>query len=430
MNGPSRGSRQVAVVGGGVAGLTAAYILRQGSDVTLYEAQDRLGGHAHTHDVPCDNQVLAVDSGFIIHNERTYPMLCRLFGELGVRTRPSEVSMSVSCEGCGLSYAGARGPAGLIAQPARAFRASYLSMLAQVPAFYRRARDLLASYGRSRDATAMGPTLGQFLASGRYTAYFVQHFAVPLVSAVWSCGTAVVTEYPARYLFTFLAQHGMLHVRRSAGWRTVEGGSRTYVETLAGKLHAVRTSAPVRSVQRHGSGVAVRDQADTIREFDAVVIATHADQALCLLADPTRDQRAVLGAFTYSRNETVLHTDASFLPARRAVQASWNYVQPSCAPGHGPVRISYDLNRLQRLGATGPIVVTLNGDHGIRAERVLATMAYEHPIYTPTAVAAQTRLPALNDGVLAFAGAYHGWGFHEDGCRAGVAAARSLGAEW
>jgi predicted NAD/FAD-binding protein len=371
-----------------------------------------------------------VDSGFIVHNEHTYPMLCRLFCELGVRTRPSEMSMSVRCEGCGLTYAGARGLAGLVAQPTSVFQPSYLAMLAQIPVFYRHARGLLASTRHGHAAASPGPTLGQFLRTRRYSTYFVRHFAVPLVSAVWSCGPQVVTEYPARYLFAFLAQHGMLHVRRSVSWRTVEGGSRSYVEAVAKELHAVRTSAPVRSVRRHAHGAAIRDEADTVREFDAVIIATHADQALHLLAAPSSAQRAVLGAFAYSRNKTVLHTDGSVLPGRRAARASWNYVQPSCAPARGQMQISYDMNRLQRLGASAPVVVTLNGDERIRADRVLATMVYEHPIYTPGAVAAQAGLPSLNDCVLAFAGAYHGWGFHEDGCRSGVAAARSLGVTW
>jgi predicted NAD/FAD-binding protein len=430
MNHASLGQRQIAVVGAGVAGLTAAYLLQRGSDVTLYEAQDRLGGHAHTHDVAVPGHALAVDSGFIVYNERTYPMLCRLFRELCVRTRPSEMSMSVRCDGCGLAYAGARGVAGLIAQPTSLIRPSYLAMLAQIPAFYRQAQGLLASTTDGQDAASPGPTLGQFLAAGRYSTYFVRHFAVPLVSAVWSCGPELVTEYPARYLFTFLAQHGMLHVRRSVSWRTVEGGSRSYVEAVAKDLHAIRTSAPVRSVRRHGRGVAIRDESDTVREFDGVIIATHADQALRLLAVPDFAQRTILGAFCYSRNETVLHTDGSALPARRAARSSWNYVQPSCAPSRRPVQISYDMNRLQGLGAPSPVIVTLNGNGRIRADRVLATMVYEHPIYTRAAVAAQAGLPSLNDGVLAFAGSYHGWGFHEDGCRSGVAAARSLGATW
>jgi predicted NAD/FAD-binding protein len=422
--------RKIAVVGAGVAGLTAAYVLQRDADVTLYEALDRLGGHAHTHDLVTEGRALAVDSGFIVHNEHTYPMLCRLFAELGVRTRPTEMSMSVSCEGCGLSYSGTRGLRGVITRPASLFQQDYLAMLAQIPLFYRAARNLLARAGDGQADANPGPTLGEILAAGRYSPYFVQHFAIPLVSAVWSCGPQKVTEYPARYLFRFLAQHGMLHVRRSLRWRTVEGGSRSYVDAVAKELHVVRTSAPVRLVHRHAGGAAVRDEADAIREFDAVVLATHADQALRLLAAPGPAQRAVLGAFTYSRNQVVLHTDGSVLPRPRGARASWNYRQPSCTPARGPARISYDMNRLQGLGSSGPLIVTMNETERIMADRVLATMVYEHPIYTPEAVAAQAGLPSLNDGVLAFAGSYHGWGFHEDGCRSGVAAARSLGVAW
>jgi len=426
----SPGRRQVAVIGAGVAGLTAAYLLQRESDVTLYEAQDRLGGHAHTHDVIAGGRSLAVDSGFIVHNEREYPMLCRLFRELGVATMPSEMSMSVRCEGCGLAYAGGRGLAGIVASPSVGHRRSYLAMLAQVPLFYRHARELLADNANGAAAASPDLTLGEFLSAGRYSTYFVRHFAVPLVSAVWSCGPQAVTDYPALYLFTFLAQHGMLQVRRSASWRTVRGGSRCYVEAVAKELHAVRTSAPVRAVSRRARGAAIRDEADIIREFDAVVIAAHADQALQILDEPTVAQRTVLGAFRYSRNETVLHTDGSELPRRRGARASWNYVQTSCVQSCGRVHVSYDMNRLQRLGAADPLVVTLNGGQRIRPEQVLASMVYEHPIYTPAAVAAQAGLPALSDGVLAFAGAYHGWGFHEDGCRSGVAAAQSLGVTW
>jgi predicted NAD/FAD-binding protein len=420
MRGSNPERRRVAVVGAGVSGLTAAYILQRTSDVTLYEADDRLGGHAHTHDVEsASGRVLGVDSGFIVHNRRAYPHLLRLFAELGVATQEAEMSMSVRCEGCGLEYAGARGLAGLVVSPGTLAKPRYLAMLAQVPRFHRRAR-----------TTDPEPTLGRFLATGRYSPYFVQHFVIPLVSAVWSCGPHEVMEYPARYLFTFLAHHGYLSVTGSPTWRTVVGGSRRYVEAAAKNLHAVRTATPVRSVHRLARGAAVRDDADQLAEFDAVVIATHADQALRLLTDATVMERSTLGAFGYSSNATVLHTDDRILPRRRGAQASWNYLLPACAPPPGAVRVSYDLNRLQRLDAPERYVVTLNGDDRIRSERVLARMVYEHPIYTPTAIAAQRSLPRLNDGVTAFAGAYHGWGFHEDGCRSGVEAALSLDTPW
>jgi predicted NAD/FAD-binding protein len=411
--------RSVAVIGAGVSGLTSAYVLRNDWDVTLFEADARLGGHAHTHDLEDGARPVAVDSGFIVHNERTYPLLLRLFAELGVPTQATEMSMSVRCDGCGLEYAGAKGAEGLFAQRPSA---RYLATLAQVPLFHRRARALLAGDGN--------PTLGAFLARGHYTRHFVRHFVVPLVSAVWSCGPEVVADYPARYLFTFLAHHGMLSVTGSPTWRTVVGGSRTYVELLAKELTAIRAATPVRSVSRTATGISLRDEAGEAHDFDAVVVATHADQALELLADPTEAERATLGAFHYSRNETVLHTDTSVLPVTEEARASWNYRLPGCAPDSGPPRVTYDMNRLQRLDARRNYLVTLNAEGGVRDDTVLARMTYEHPVYTPESVAAQARLAGLNDGRTAFAGAYHGWGFHEDGCRSGVAAAESLGVTW
>jgi predicted NAD/FAD-binding protein len=418
--------RRVAVIGAGVSGLTAAFVLQRAADVTLFEADDRLGGHAHTHDVDsASGQALAVDSGFIVHNRRTYPSLLRLFAELGTATQETEMSMSVRCEGCGLEYAGAKGLAGLFVRPRSLASPRYLAMLSQVPRFHRAARGLVDA-----GPTDPEPTLGEFLRTGRYSSYFVQHFVVPIVSAVWSCGPHEAMLYPARYLFTFLNHHGSLTVSGSPTWRTVVGGSRRYVEAAAKNLHAVRTATPVRAVRRHPGGAAVHDDSDAVTEFDAVVIATHADQALRLLADPTAAESAVLGAFGYSRNETVLHTDEAILPRRSGAQASWNYLLPSCTPAAGTVRVSYDMNRLQRLDAPERFVVTLNGDDRIRPDRVRARMVYEHPVFTTEAVAAQRRLPDLHDGVTAYAGAYFGWGFHEDGCRSGVDAARSLGVDW
>ncbi|RQX02552.1 NAD(P)/FAD-dependent oxidoreductase [Micromonospora inaquosa] len=419
--------RRIAVVGAGVAGLTAAHLLQRVADVTLYEADDRLGGHAHTHDVPTADGVLPVDSGFIVHNERTYPLLGRLFAELGVATQPAAMSMSVRCNGCGLAYAGSRGPAGLLPRGDLASRGRYLTLLGQVPLFYRQARRLLSE---PPAPGAPEPTLGEFLAKGRYSRYFVDHFVAPLVAAVWSCGPQLATDYPARYLFAFLANHSMLQVSRSPGWRTVRGGSRAYVEAVAAKLRTVRTGAAVRAVHRHADGATVRDVTGAARDFDGVVIATHADQALRLLAPATRRERELLGTFAYARNEAVLHTDGSVLPGRADVQAAWNYTQPTCRPATGGVRISYCMNRLQSLPTATPVVVTLNAGDTVAPERVLARMEYEHPIYTRQAVEAQRGLPELNSGGVAFAGAYHGWGFHEDGCRSGVAAAAYWGAVW
>ncbi|MBN0043463.1 FAD-dependent oxidoreductase [Streptomyces actuosus] len=418
--------RRTAVLGAGVAGLTAAHLLARTRRVTLYEADDRLGGHAHTHELtsPRDGRTHRVDSGFIVHNRRTYPHLLRLFGELGVATQESEMSMSVRCEGCGLEYAGARGPAGLFAQPRSLLRGRYLRMLSEVPAFHRAARRLLAA--GADDAL----TLGGFLEREGFSAYFRAHFTTPLVSAVWSCDAATAQRYPAAYLFRFLDHHGLLSVSGSPVWRTVGGGSGTYVDRIAERIPDVRTATPVRAVRRHPDGADVTAEDGTTETYDSVVVAVHPDQALRLLADATPQEKEVLGAFRYSRNATLLHTDTRLLPRARGARASWNYLMPSCSADAGRVRVSYDMNRLQRLDAAETFVVTLGGEDRVRPDRVLARTVYEHPGHTPESVAAQRRLPALNSPVCAFAGAYHGWGFHEDGCRSGAEAAAALGAPW
>jgi len=416
------GRPRIAVVGAGVAGLTAAYLLRQRYDVTLYEADDRLGGHAHTHDV-CDSagNDIRVDTGFIVHNDRTYPYLTRLFDELDIATADTEMSMSVRCHGCGLEYAGAKRLGGVFARPTSALRPRFLHTLTQIPRFHRAARALLAD-PRAGD----GPTLGAFLSAGRFSSHFVHHFAYPLVSAVWSCGPELAADYPARYLFRFLDHHGMLSVSGSPQWRTVVGGSRTYVERAAKELAAVRTSTPVRALRRTDGGVSVRDADDQIEHFDGAVVATHPDQALRLLESPTGTERELLGAFRYSVNPTVLHTDSAVLPRAPRARASWNYTLPSCTPEPGAVRVSYDLTRLQHLSTPDTFIASLNTGE-VDPDRIVRDMTYEHPIFTPESVAVQDRMPELNAGAIAFAGAYQGWGFHEDGCRSGVEAARHFG---
>jgi uncharacterized protein len=420
-------SRRIAVIGGGVSGLTAGYLLARDNEVTVFEAEGRLGGHAHTHRLARpDGTELAVDSGFIVCNERTYPLLTRLFGELGVTTQDAEMSMSVRCAGCGLEYAGQRGLGGLLAGVRRG-RGRYLRMLAEILRFHREASRLIAG---GHPARAADLTLGQFLAAGGYSGYFAGHFALPFVSAVWSCPPGTALDYPAGYLFRFLANHGLLSVTGSPQWRTVTGGSRSYVDLIAKQLTAVRTGTAVRSVHRHQGGVEVTAGLGGPRRFDAVVIATHPDQALRLLADPTPAERRVLGAFQYTRNAAVLHTDASVLPASPRARASWNYHLTACDAAAAQVQVSYHMNRLQRLPPGPDYLVTLNSAGSIDPRGVLAEMDYAHPVYTRASVAAQRELPRLNDGVTAYAGAYHGWGFHEDGCRSGVAAAASLGSRW
>ena len=430
--------RRVAVIGSGVAGLTAAYVLNRRDNVTLFEADSRLGGHAHTHDVPqAGGPVLGVDTGFIVHNERTYPTLLRLFAELGVETQDSEMSMSVRCDGCGLEYAGARAKGrGIIPRPSTLLRGRYLLMLLEVTRFHRRARALLAASGTAASGDSSGNTdpeltLGEFLAREKFSSYFISHFMTPVVSAVWSCDPTTALAYPARYLFTFLAHHGLLGVSGSPQWRTVKGGSRTYVDKLAATLPDIRLSSPVTAVRRDGEGVELTTPHGT-ETFDAVVIATHPAQALRMLADASPAEEEALGGMPYSVNQTLFHRDEAVLPASANAQASWNYRLPSCDARPDKVLVSYDMTRLQRLEPAdgGRYIVSLGESELIADGTVLDRMVYEHPQYTPGSLRAQQQVLALGDGRLAFAGAYHGWGFHEDGALSGVKAAARLGRDW
>ncbi|MBA2560031.1 MAG: FAD-dependent oxidoreductase [Propionibacteriales bacterium] len=416
----------VAVVGSGVSGLTAAYLLRRTHDVTLFEADERLGGHAHTHDLTAsDGSKHLVDTGFIVHNDRTYPWLRKLFAELEVEVRPTEMSMSVRCNGCGLEYAGGRGVRGVLAQPQRLLDPQFVRMLAQMKRFYRSA----AAFLRRTDDSDL-TTYGEFLTGEAFTDHFVAHYAVPLVSCVWSSGRETALLYPARYLFRFLDHHGMLRVTGSPQWYTVVGGSRTYVDRLAARLTNVRRSRAVTDVTRRPDGVEIHDATGQVTHVDRIVIATHADQALNLLADPSDLEVRTLKAFGYSSNETVLHTDAAVLPDASAARASWNYRMSSCTAPDEPTVVTYWMNRLQGHTSPDDFLVTLNARKRINPDAVLAMMSYQHPIYTPEAVAAQSRLAALATNRTVYAGAYNGWGFHEDGCRSGVKAAQHFGVTW
>ncbi|WP_260508817.1 NAD(P)/FAD-dependent oxidoreductase [Mycolicibacterium farcinogenes] len=414
--------RTVAVIGSGVAGLTAAHVLSARDRVTLLEADTRFGGHAHTQYVDEDGRTVALDTAFLVHNDRTYPTLCRLFDELGIRTQDADMSMSVRDDGTGLEYAGARGVGGLFPSWSNLGRPRYLLMLGEITRFHRLATQLLRH-------TASGDevTLDEFLHRHGFSRYFTDRFITPLVAAVWSCPPGEAVRYPARYLFVFLQHHGMLSVFGSPTWRTVAGGSATYVEAIVSRLPEAVTGARVRSVRRCADGVLISVDGQPPRRFDAAVIATHPHQALLMLDHPTEDERRILGAIPYSLNQAQLHTDESVLPRLPKARASWNYLIDS--EDHA-VTVSYDITRLMRLGGSRRYLVTLGGAHRVDPSKVVAEMVYEHPAYTRESVAAQQLLPGLNDDRIVFAGAYHGWGFHEDGAASGLRAAERLGARW
>ena len=395
---------RIAIVGGGISGLGAAYLLTRAHDVHVFERDWRPGGHANTvvHDG------LALDTGFLVHNTRNYPLLTRLFDELGVGTHESDMSFSVSCSGCGLEYSGRRP----FAQHANAARPSFLSLLWEMGRWLRTARP--------EDETQ---SLAEYLDVHGYSQRFRRHFLVPLTSALWSTAPGRALEFPAAYAIRFFANHGMLGLGRFR-WRTVTGGSRRYVDAIAARLgDRLRLGEGVRSVRRAPDGVEVR-VADRIERFDHVVLATHADQALALLEDPTPDERRVLGGFAYTRNEAVLHTDSRFLPRTAAARASWNYRLGD----NGRPTVTYHLNRLQALDAERDYCATLNED--VPEEHVVGRFIYEHPLYTVATLRAQGELPRLAGGRTHYAGAYFGNGFHEDGLASGVAVARALGVEW
>lgn len=410
------------MVGSGIAGLGSAWLLSRQHDVVLYETDTRLGGHTHTHDVHVDGRDHAVDSGFIVHNRAHYPLLSRLFGTLGVATQPTTMSFSVHSDASGVEY-NATSLDGLFCQRRNLASPRFLGMVADLLRFYRNAPRLLEEAGE-------GPTLGEYLERHRYGAAFRDEHLVPMASALWSSPPRQVLAFPARYLATFMANHHMLQVAGRPQWRVVQGGSRRYVEALQARWRVqVRTGTPVRQVVRHADGVEVRDDAGADR-FDHVVLACHSDQALGLLADADGAERAVLGAIAYQSNEAVLHTDVRLLPRNRKAWAAWNAHVP--ADPDAPCTVSYCMNLLQGIEAPGrTFVVTLNRSEAIDPGQVIARMTYHHPVYTHASVAAQGRKATIQ-GVRRtwFAGAYWGWGFHEDGLRSAVDVAEALGARW
>jgi uncharacterized protein len=404
----------VAIVGAGIAGLAAAHRLDPHCDVVLYEAEPRAGGHAHT--VLADGH--ALDSGFVVCNERNYPRFLELMRELGIALRPSTMSFSVRCERCKLEFSG-HGLSGLFAQRRNLARPSFARMLLDLGRFFRNARAVLD------DPEGDRLTIGEFLERGRYGRALGDHFLAPMGAAIWSSSPVRMREMPARFFVRFFDNHGLLGVRDAPQWHTIAGGSQVYVSALCGRLRGrVALAAPVRSVRRDDAGVEVAAGAGGPERFDRVILACHPDQALALLTDPSADERDALSSMPFSRNETIVHRGAGLLPRRAAARAAWNVALDDCRGRDRPVSVTYSLNRLQAFADPVEYCVSLNQSARIHECDVIAGMTYEHPVYTLDSVAARERLGSQS-GLrhTDYAGAYLGWGFHEDGVVSGLAAA-------
>ena len=412
---------RIAVVGSGISGLSAAWLLSRQHEVVLFEANERLGGHTDTHRVEVGGRTLDVDTGFIVHNPVHYPLLTRLFDELGIESKPTQMSFSVHDGASGLEY-NATSLDGLFCQRRNLVSTKFWGMLRDLVRFYRAAPALL-------DLPGPGPSLGDYLKINRYGAAFRDQHLVPMASALWSSPADGVLDFPAKYLVQFMANHRMLQLAGRPPWRVVRGGSRRYVEAMSAQWNVtVRLQTPVRGITRKEHGVSVRcDQRS--EHFDQVVLACHSDQALAMLDDANDAEREILGAITYQANDTVLHTDVRLLPRQRKAWAAWNAYLPS-DPAQD-CTVSYCMNLLQGLPGDIPLVVTLNRTDAIDPSSILVRRAYHHPVYTHAAVSAQTRKAEIQ-GLRRtwFAGAYWGWGFHEDGIRSGVEVAQSLGVAW
>lgn len=415
--------KTIAVIGSGIAGLGSAYLLSRAHRVHLFEADARLGGHTCTIDVDTPDGTLALDTGFLVHNRRTYPNLVRLFEETGVATDESDMSFSVSCRTSGFEYS-SRGVRGFFAQPQNVVRPAHLRLLADIVRFNREAPQVLDAPGAS------GETLDEYLVPRRYSGAFVSRYLVPMASAIWSSSVDSIRRFPVRTLVRFFQNHGMLSIGAHPTWRVVRGGSRTYIARLIAPLKdRVHVGARATRVSRDDAGATIAIEGRPDFRADEVVFACHGDQVLPLLADPTPLEAEVFRHFTTTTNEAWLHTDGSLLPRRAAARASWNYRlhdDEQAAPS-----VTYHLNRLQNLTTGADYCVTLNPREPIRDDAVIRRLTFRHPRFTSGAIAAQTRWREISGRRHThFAGAYWRYGFHEDGLMSAVRVAADLGVAW
>ena len=415
---------RIAVIGSGIAGLGAAWLLRNRHEVTLYERNDYAGGHTHTLDIPGADGPTPVDTGFMVFNQRNYPLLTGLFRHLHIDTQKTDMSFGVSIGDGRLEYAGSN-LATLMAQPRNWFSPEHYRMIKDILRFNREAIALL-----SHD-DLQGQTIAEFLHQGGYSAAFRNRYLLPMAAAIWSCPPQTMQTFPALSLFRFFANHGLLNIHNRPQWYSVSGGSHNYVKRMLADLgERVQIGRPVQTVRRLDAGVEVTNASGATQRFDAAVMAAHADETLRLLANPTQREQDLLSKFAYQPNKVYLHADPALMPRRRRVWSSWNYL---AREEHGITRavsVTYWMNRLQNLPAASPAFVSLNPLQPPAADKVFAEMTYDHPIFDAGAMQAQQDLLQLQGiGRLWFCGSYFGYGFHEDALRSAVTVARSLDAE-
>ena len=411
---------RIAVIGAGISGMAAAYLLSQKHEVSLFEKESRLGGHTHTHDIETSRGVLPIDTGFIVHNDRTYPNLVRLFRKLGIERQPSDMSFGVSCRETGFEYS-TRGLGGFFGN--NLLRWPQYRLFTEIVRFNRKARLLL------QDPTNAGVTLGDYLRTHGFDGYFSHHYLTPMAASVWSSSLDEIEEFPAFTLFRFLHNHGLLGITTQAQWYVLKGGSRVYVAPLTQPYSKrIRVGAKIESVCRKMGGAQIAFADQPPQQFDEVVFATHAPQTLKLLKDASPLERQVLAGFRTRRNRTVLHTDSRLLPRRPSARASWNY---HLGTSRQSPTLTYHMNRLQRLPTREDYCVTLNDGAGVREHHTLRAMDYFHPLYNMEAVRAQSRWSEISGHHHThFCGAYWFYGFHEDGLNSAIRVATSLGARW
>lgn len=410
--------KRIAVIGSGISGLSAAYYLSRRHEVYVFERDNRLGGHTHTVMVDSDDGPIPVDTGFIVHNDRTYPNFCRLMDELGVETQSSDMSFAVTGQDGAFEYS-SRGLGGFFAQKRNYFSRDHYALLREILRFNREAPKVL------NDPAAEGMTLGEFLDAGGYLSVFVDRYLIPMAGAVWSMAPEVMPMFPAVTLIRFMQNHGMLGINTHPQWKVIRGGSHSYLPPLTAPFrNRITKGATITSVARSERGVTLRFQDRPPRSFDEVVFACHGDQILPMLEEPTEAERKMLSCFTTTRNETCLHTDAALLPKRLAARASWNYLLGDS----GKVTVTYHMNRLQSLRTAKDYCVTLNTNGAVDPARALRRMVYEHPLYTRAAIRAQENWRQISGkNHTHFCGAYWFYGFHEDGVRSGLRVAETLG---